>query len=73
MAIPATKQEHVSPRDIEHKIRELRGEVDSAADSAKSMAIAVGTVIAVVVVGVAFLLGKRRGKRTSTVVEITRV
>jgi hypothetical protein len=73
MAVPATRQEHVSPRDIEHKLRELRGEVDSAADSAKSMVIAVGAVVAVVIVGAAFLLGKRKGKRTSTVVEITRV
>jgi len=59
--------------DIESKLREMQGEVKETTEAAKVpiMAIA-GAVVAVVVVA-AFLLGKRRGRRRSTVVEIRRV
>lgn len=58
--------------DIEAKFREVRNEVDTVATSAKSVAIAVGAVAAVAVVGVAFWMGKRRGRRATTVVEVRR-
>jgi hypothetical protein len=59
--------------DIENKLHEIRGDVEETAQDAKTpiMAIAGGVVMAIVVV--AFLLGKRRGRRKSTVVEIRRV
>ena len=59
--------------DIENKLHEIRGDVEETAQEAKTpiMAIAGGVLVAVVVV--AFLLGKRRGRRKSTVVEIRRV
>jgi len=60
-------------RDLETKFRELQGEVTSAGDSAKSYAMVVGAVAAVAVVGVAYFLGRRRGKRRSTVVEVRRL
>lgn len=63
----------VGRADLEAKLRELRGEVDTAAESAKSYAVAVGAVVAVGVVAVAFWLGRRRGRKSSTVVEIRRV
>lgn len=63
----------ISRADLEAKFRELRGEVDAVTDSAKSYGIAVGAVVAVTVVAVVFWLGKRRGKKTTTVVEIRRV
>ena len=58
---------------IEGKLRDMRGDVQETAEAAKApiMAIAAG-VAAVIVIG-AFLLGKRRGRRKSTVVEIRRV
>lgn len=59
--------------DIERKFRELSGEVEQAQDSAKSYALVVGAVAAVAVVGVAYLLGRRRGRKRSTVVEIRRI
>ncbi|MGI8807377.1 MAG: hypothetical protein ACR2KK_05980 [Acidimicrobiales bacterium] len=63
----------ITRADIEGKLREMRGEVEQTAEAAKApiMAIAAG-VAAVIVIG-AFLLGKRRGRRKSTVVEIRRV
>ena len=59
--------------DIEAKLRELHGEVESTGDHVKQYAIAAGAVIAVAVVALAFTLGKRKGKRKTTVVEVRRV
>ena len=63
----------VSRNDIEAKLRELRGEVDTAGESAKQYALVAGAVVAVVVVALAFTLGKRKGKKKRTVVEVRRV
>ena len=71
-AAPA-RDKPVTRDDIEAKLRQIRGEVDSTTDRAKVPAIAVGVAAVVVVVGVAFLLGRRRGKRMTTVVEVRRV
>jgi hypothetical protein len=59
--------------DIERKLRELQVDVDHVGAEVKSYAIAVGAVIAITVVGVAFMLGRRRGRKRSTVVEIRRI
>ncbi len=63
----------VTRADIEAKLREIRGEVDTTAEGAKSYALTAGLVAAVVVVGFVYLLGRRRGRRRTTVVEIRRV
>ena len=63
----------ITRRDLETKFRELQGEVTTAGDSAKSYALVVGAVAVVAVVGVAFLLGRRQGRRRSTVVEVRRL
>jgi len=63
----------VSRDDIEAKLRELRGEVDAAGDNAKQYALVAGAVVAVAVVALAFTLGKRKGKKKRTVVEVRRV
>lgn len=73
-AVPAST--HRGPIDrsaIEAKFRELRGEVDQTAESARGALVAVGAVAAVGVVLVAFWFGRKRGKKRTTVVEIRRV
>lgn len=67
-----TTSSKISRDDIESKLRELQGEVDETAESAKSMALAVGAAVAVGLVVVVFLMGKRRGKRKTTIVEVRR-
>lgn len=64
---------HVSRDDIESKLRELRGEVDSAGDNARQYALIAGAVVAVTVVALAFAWGKRKGRKKTTVVEVRRV
>jgi len=63
----------VNRSDIEAKLREIRGEVDTTATAAKPTGIAIAVVAAAALVGAAYLLGRRKGKKRSTVVEIRRV
>ncbi len=63
----------VSLGDIESKLQEIRGEVDSTTTAAKPSAMVVAGVAAVLVLGAVYLLGRRKGKKKSTVVEIRRV
>lgn len=62
----------ISRDDIEAKLRELQGEVEIIGEEAKSYAITVGIVILVGVVAVAFVFGRRRGRRNRTIVEVRR-
>ena len=63
----------ITRADIESKLHEMRGEVEESAEAAKTPIMAIAGGVAVAVILVAFLLGKRRGRRKSTVVEIRRV
>lgn len=63
----------VSRNDIESKLREIRGEVDAVGESSRSLVLVVGVSAAVAVVAVAYLLGRRKGKRRTTVVEVRRI
>jgi hypothetical protein len=63
----------VTRDDLEAKMRELQGNVSETASSASSALVVVGAVAAVGVVAVVFLLGRRSGKKKTTVVEIRRV
>jgi hypothetical protein len=59
--------------DIEAKLREITGDVRDTAKAAAPVGMAVGVAAVVVVLGMAYLLGRRRGRKRSTVVEIRRV
>ena len=58
--------------DIEAKLRELQGEVEVIGEEAKSYAITIVAVIGVGIVAVAFVIGRRRGRRNRTIVEVRR-
>jgi hypothetical protein len=64
---------HITKADIEAKFAELGQDVGREVEGARSTAVTVGIAVAVVVVVGAFLLGRRRGKRLATIVEIRRV
>lgn len=59
--------------DIEAKFRELQAEVDVVEDEARNYAVIAAVAGVVIVVAVAFVLGRRRGRRQGTVVEIRRL
>ena len=67
---------HANPitrNDLESKLRELQGEVDDTKESAKTTLVAVAAVVAVGVIAIAFLAGRRKGKKRTTVVEVRRI
>ena len=59
--------------DLEAKMRELQGEVTETRQAATSTLVTVVAVVAVGVVAVAFLMGRRKGRRRTTVVEVRRI
>jgi hypothetical protein len=70
-AVPEDRR--ITRDDLERKLRSLQGNVDETRQSALSTAITVGAVVAVGVVAVAFWMGRRSGRRRSTVVEVRRI
>ncbi len=71
-AAPAP-QTRITRDDLEQKLRELQGGVSDTRESATSMLITVGAVVAVGVIAIAFFAGRRKGRRRTTIVEVRRV
>jgi hypothetical protein len=63
----------VTRDDLEAKFRELFTGARDEAASAKGTLVSVGVVIGLILLLVVFLLGRRGGKKRTTVVEIRRV
>lgn len=59
--------------DLEAGFRSLEGEVDERKEQALGVAAMVGVAAVVGIVVVAYALGRRRGRKKTTVVEIRRV
>jgi hypothetical protein len=62
----------VSRADIEAKARQLVDAVDDTKESVQNKAL-LGVVAVAVVLVVTFIVGRRRGSRNKTVVEVYRV
>jgi hypothetical protein len=75
MAATALRDERrpIERADIESKLREIGGGVRDTAVAAAPIGLAIGAAAVVAVIGVAYLFGRRRGRKRSTVVEIRRV
>lgn len=69
----ASDAQAITKADIEAKLQTLKSGVDEEVANVKGIAIAVGVTVAVVVVLATFALGRRRGRRLATIVEIRRV
>lgn len=73
MATTDAPRNRITREDIENKLRELEGDAREQVASVRSAAITAGVVAALLLLLLAFLLGRRKGKHRSTVVEIRRV
>lgn len=67
-----TDSGRIDPADIRAKLGELQGEAEQQVESAKQQILAVGALVAIALLIIAFLLGRRGGKRASTVIEVRR-
>ncbi len=68
-----TATKPITRDDLESKMRELQGEVGSAAEQATAYALVAGAAVVVVTIAVAYWFGRRRGRRRSTIVEVRRL
>ncbi len=67
------EDQRISPDDIRNKLNEITGSVGDEFESTKSTAITVAAIATGVIIIAVFLLGRRRGKRLATIVEIRRI
>jgi hypothetical protein len=68
-----TANQRITRDDIEAKFRELTGEVTEEVESTRSQVVTVALAVGVGLVAVVFLIGRRNGRRRSTVVEVRRI
>lgn len=66
------RERPITRDDIEAKFRQLTADVDDRADAAKGTAVAIGAVVAAAVVLGVFILGRSRGRKKTTVIEVRR-
>ena len=66
-------QSTITRDDIEAKFRELQRDVDDTVETTMGLAVVVGAAAVVGILAVAFVLGRKRGRKRTTVVEIRRV
>jgi hypothetical protein len=66
-------KDRITPEDIRAKLGEIQGEATEQVEGAKSQLVTVGAGVALVVLILAFMLGRRAGKRASAVIEVRRV
>ena len=62
----------ITRQDIEAKANEIVSAVTETKDSARDTAVVAGVVVALLVL-VAFIVGRRRGSRNKTLIEVYRV
>lgn len=72
MGASSAQQARITRDDLAAKLRELEDGAREQAESAKGTIVAVGVVAAVLLLLLAFLLGRRAGRQRSTIVEIRR-
>lgn len=73
MSATHTAGRRITRDDIEAQFRELEGEVDERKEQAIGIATVVGAVIVVGVVILAYRMGRKGGRKRTTMVEIRRV
>ncbi|HYD10699.1 MAG TPA: hypothetical protein VEA78_11400 [Acidimicrobiales bacterium] len=67
------KNGHITRDDIESKLRQITGEVSEVGSASKSYVLIAGAVAAVGLLAGAYVLGRRKGKKRTTVVEVRRL
>jgi len=68
-----TETTPITPADIEAKMRDIQGQVDTVAEDGKKKAALGGSVVAILLLLIIYTLGRNAGKKKSTVVEIRRL
>jgi hypothetical protein len=67
-----TADDRIDRDDIKAKLTDLQGEAEQTVDGAKNQLMAIGAGVALLLLILAFLLGRRGGKRSSAIIEVRR-
>ncbi|HEX6421088.1 MAG TPA: hypothetical protein VFZ77_21470 [Acidimicrobiales bacterium] len=73
MAQPDPARGRITRDDLEEKLRELEGGAREQVASTRSTLVTAGVVGLLILLVIAFVLGTRKGRQRSTIVEIRRV
>lgn len=65
--------DRITPEDISERVRQLLGGAGDTAEEMSSTAVVAAAAVGTGLVLAAFLFGRRRGRRRSTVVEVVRM
>jgi hypothetical protein len=69
----STVEDKITRDQLEAKFREMTGGVAEEVDDVRSQAMAIGLAVVVASVAIVYLIGRRRGRRRSTIVEVRRI
>ena len=69
----SSTNDKISPEDLHRKLQSFQDGIQGKVEDKKSTLMTVGGVALVVLLVVVFLVGKRAGKKKSTLVEIRRI
>lgn len=64
--------EQITPQDIRRKLTEIQDDATETVEGARNQLIAIGAAVALLLVVVAFLLGRRGGSHRNTIIEVKR-
>ncbi len=70
---PEVRANKVTRADLEAKLTEIDAELTDTGEAVKPKAIAIGVGALVLLLILAFLLGRRKGERRTTIVEVRRL
>jgi len=63
----------ISRDDIQAKLNEIDAEINETTEAAKPAGIAVAVGVVVVILVVVFVLGRKKGRHKTTIVEVRRI
>jgi len=68
----ARDESPIGRADLKAKLTEIQGETQEQVEGVRNQILATGIIIAVVLLVITFVLGRRAGKRASAVIEVRR-
>jgi hypothetical protein len=72
-AVEPDDASHISRDDIENKFRQLTGDVNTTTEKMTRAGIAAGVAAFLVLLVLVFVIGKRKGIKKTTIVEVIRI
>lgn len=67
-----SQSQQITRDDIKAKLAEIQGEATDTVEEAKSQILAVAATVGIVVIVAVYLLGRRGGRKRSTIIELKR-